>query len=77
MKVPPILSHKHDDAPSASTPESLLPELRRKKGLNFYEHWILRHCSIGSWGSRNLKNTAARWLHLLGAGCWKSASAQA
>lgn len=41
MKVPPILPHEHDDAPSASTPESLLPESRREKGLNFYEHWIL------------------------------------
>lgn len=41
MKVPPILPQKHDDAPSASTPESLSPESRREKGPNFYEHWIL------------------------------------
>lgn len=41
MKVPPILSHKHGDAPSASTPKSLLPESRHGEGLNFYERWIL------------------------------------
>lgn len=29
---PPILSHKHHDAPSAFTPESLLREARRQKG---------------------------------------------
>jgi len=29
---PPILSHKHYDAPSAFTPESLLREARRQKG---------------------------------------------
>jgi uridine phosphorylase len=32
-KIPPILSHKHYDAPSAFTPESLLREARRQKGL--------------------------------------------
>jgi len=32
-RVPPILSHKHYDAPSAFTPESLLREARRQKGL--------------------------------------------
>jgi uridine phosphorylase/SAM-dependent methyltransferase len=31
--VPPILSHKHFGAPSAFTPESLLREARRQKGL--------------------------------------------
>ncbi len=30
--IPPILSHKHHDAPSAFTPESLLREARRQKG---------------------------------------------
>ncbi len=30
---PPILSHKHYDSPSAFTPESLLREARRQKGL--------------------------------------------
>ncbi len=34
MKPPPILSHKHCDAPSAFTPESLLREARRQKGLS-------------------------------------------
>ncbi|WP_312029692.1 methyltransferase domain-containing protein [Methylocystis sp. H62] len=34
MKTPPILSHKHYDAPSAFTPESLLREARRQKGLS-------------------------------------------
>lgn len=33
MKCPPILSHKHYEAPSAFTPESLLREARRQKGL--------------------------------------------
>lgn len=33
MKTPPILSNKHFDAPSAFTPESLLREARRQKGL--------------------------------------------
>ena len=33
-KTPPILSHKHYDAPSAFTPESLLREARRQKGLS-------------------------------------------
>jgi uridine phosphorylase len=32
-KAPPILSHKHYDAASAFTPESLLREARRQKGL--------------------------------------------
>jgi uridine phosphorylase len=32
-KLPPILSHKHYDAPSAFLPESLLREARRQKGL--------------------------------------------
>lgn len=32
-KVPPILSHKHYGAASAFTPESLLREARRQKGL--------------------------------------------
>lgn len=31
--MPPILSHKHYDAPSAFAPESLLREARRQKGL--------------------------------------------
>lgn len=31
--VPPILAHKHFGAPSAFTPESLLREARRQKGL--------------------------------------------
>ena len=30
--LPPILSDKHHDAPSAFTPESLLREARRQKG---------------------------------------------
>ncbi|AZG78713.1 methyltransferase domain-containing protein [Methylocystis rosea] len=34
MKTPPILSHKHYDAPSTFTPESLLREARRQKGLS-------------------------------------------
>ncbi len=34
MKKPPILSHKHFDASSAFTPESLLREARRQKGLS-------------------------------------------
>ena len=33
-KMPPILSHKHHDASSAFTPESLLREARRQKGLS-------------------------------------------
>ena len=33
-KVPPILSHKHYNASSAFTPESLLREARRQKGLS-------------------------------------------
>lgn len=33
MKTPPILSYKCYDAPSAFTPESLLREARRRKGL--------------------------------------------
>jgi uridine phosphorylase len=32
-KIPPILSHKHYDAASAFTPESLLREARRQKDL--------------------------------------------
>lgn len=32
-KTPPILSHKHYDAPSAFLPENLLREARRQKGL--------------------------------------------
>ena len=32
-KAPPILSHKGHQAPSAFTPESLLREARRQKGL--------------------------------------------
>jgi uridine phosphorylase len=32
-KIPPILSHKHYDASSAFTPENLLREARRQKGL--------------------------------------------
>ena len=32
--MPPILSHKHYDASSAFTPESLLREARRQKGLS-------------------------------------------
>jgi len=32
-KAPPILSHKHYDAPSAFMPDSLLREARRQKGL--------------------------------------------
>ncbi len=32
-KIPPILAHKHYDAPSAFTPESLLREARRQKQL--------------------------------------------
>lgn len=32
-RVPPILSHKHYDVASAFTPESLLREARRQKGL--------------------------------------------
>jgi len=31
--TPPILAHKHYDAPSAFTPESLLREARRQKGV--------------------------------------------
>ena len=34
MKQPPILSHKHCDAPSAFTSESLLREARRQKNLS-------------------------------------------
>jgi hypothetical protein len=33
-KMPPILSHKHYDALSAFTPESLLREARRQKRLS-------------------------------------------
>jgi uridine phosphorylase len=33
-KIPPILSHKHYDTSSAFTPESLLREARRQKGLS-------------------------------------------
>lgn len=33
MKTPPIVSHKHFRAPSAFTPENLLREARRQKGL--------------------------------------------
>lgn len=33
VKTPPILRHKHYDATSAFTPESLLREARRQKGL--------------------------------------------
>ncbi len=33
-EVPPILSDKHHDAPSAFTPESLLREARRQKGAD-------------------------------------------
>jgi len=33
-KTPPILSHKGHEAPSAFTPESLLREARRQKGLS-------------------------------------------
>jgi len=33
-KMPPILSHKHYDASSLFTPESLLREARRQKGLS-------------------------------------------
>ena len=33
MEKPPILSHKHFDAMSAFTPENLLREARRQKGL--------------------------------------------
>src|SRR5579863_9171246 len=33
-KTPPILSHKRYDASSAFTPESLLREARRQKGLS-------------------------------------------
>ncbi len=34
MKAPPIVSHKHFRAPSAFTPENLLREARRQKGLS-------------------------------------------
>ena len=34
MKTPPILSHKHYNASSAFTPESLLREARRQKGVS-------------------------------------------
>jgi uridine phosphorylase len=33
--LPPLLSHKHYDAPSVFTPENLLREARRQKGLAF------------------------------------------
>lgn len=36
-KIPPILSDKHHDAPSAFTPESLLREARRQKGAGAVE----------------------------------------
>ena len=32
---PPLLSHKHYDAPSVFTPQNLLREARRQKGLAF------------------------------------------
>src|SRR5206468_2942542 len=32
-QAPPIIGHKHYDAPSVFTPESLLREARRQKGL--------------------------------------------
>ncbi len=34
LPLPPILSDKHHDAPSAFTPESLLREARRQKGAD-------------------------------------------
>ena len=33
-RMPPILSHKHHGAASAFTPENLLREARRQKGLS-------------------------------------------
>src|SRR5262245_65837766 len=41
MKMTPILSHKHDNGPSAFRSKTLLQEAHRQESLNFYERPIL------------------------------------
>jgi len=41
---PPLLTHKHYDAPSVFTPENLLREARRQKGLAF--GWVPTICVL-------------------------------
>jgi len=48
--TPPILAHKHYDAPSAFTPESLLREARRQKGVARLDAWLAWHGDLPSKG---------------------------